>query len=172
MNIALKTVSEMIRQREYKITEDDGDKIIGTNSEGDQIVVFKQPVIKFNIDRIKEYLSLLHRMKMNHCIAIYSESVTPMTKKMVANSLDIKIELFTLDELQYNITEHRLVPKHIRLSSADANEFKEAFGIRHPVILVTDPISRFFAYKRGDIIKIIRKTGTNYRFVTHRIVKG
>jgi DNA-directed RNA polymerase subunit H (RpoH/RPB5) len=156
MDIALKIVSEMITQREYKITEDDDDKLIGTNSEGEQVVVFKQPVLKFNVDRVKEYISLLHKM----------------TKKLVANSMDIKIELFIQEELQYNITKHRLVPEHIRLSPDEAKEFKEKFGLRHPAILLTDPISRFFAKKRGDVIKIMRKTGRGDPFVTYRIVKG
>jgi DNA-directed RNA polymerase I, II, and III subunit RPABC1 len=172
MDIALKIVSEMITQREYKITEDDDDKLIGTNSEGEQVVVFKQPVLKFNVDRVKEYISLLHKMKMNHCIVIYTDSVTSMTKKLVANSIDIKIELFTQEELQYNITKHRLVPEHIRLPPGEAKEFKEKFGLRHPAILRTDPISRFFAYKRGDVIKITRKTGRGDPFITYRIVKG
>jgi DNA-directed RNA polymerase I, II, and III subunit RPABC1 len=86
--------------------------------------------------------------------------------------MDIKIELFIQEELQYNITKHRLVPEHIRLSPDEAKEFKEKFGLRHPAILLTDPISRFFAYKRGDVIKIMRKTGRGDPFVTYRIVKG
>jgi DNA-directed RNA polymerase I, II, and III subunit RPABC1 len=172
MDIALKTVSEMINQREYKITEDDDDKLIGTNEKGEQVVVFKQPVIKFNVDRIKEYINILHKMNMNHCIVIYTDSVTSMTKKLVLNSVDIKIELFTQDELQYNVTKHRLVPEHIRLSTDESKLFIEKFGLKHPVILITDPIARFFAYNRSDVIKIIRSTGGGGRFVTYRIVKG
>jgi DNA-directed RNA polymerase I, II, and III subunit RPABC1 len=172
MDIALKTVSEMITQRKYDITEDDDDKIIGTNVEGEKIVVFKQPVLKFNVDRFKEYINLLHTMKMNHCIVIYTESVTPMTKKLITNSVDITIELFTQEELQYNITKHRLVPEHIRISPEESKEFKEKFGIKHPAILGTDPIARFFDYKRGDVIKIVRATGEGKRFITYRIVKG
>ena len=172
MNIALQTVTEIITQREYKITEDDDDKIIGTNREGEQVVVFKQPVIKFNVDRVKEYISILYKMKMSHCIVIYTDSVTSMTKKLIDNSVDIKIELFTQEELQYNITKHSLVPPHIRLPPDEAKEFKEKFGFQHPAILRSDPIARFYAYKRGDVIKILRATGEGKRFVTYRIVKG
>jgi len=172
MDIALQTVTEMITQRGYKIIDEDDDKLIGTNVEGDQVVVFKQPVLKFNVDRVKEYISFLHKMKMNHCIVIYTDSVTSMTNKLIANSVDINIELFTQEELQYNITKHRLVPQHIRLSPAEAKEFKEKFGLQHPAILRSDPIARFYAYKRGDVIKILRETGEGKRFVTYRIVKG
>jgi len=171
MDTAIEIVSEMIIQRGYEITEDDDDKIIGTNDEDEQIVVFTQPVIKFNIDRVKEYISLLHKMGMNHCIVIYTESVTPMTKKLVANSVDIKIELFTQEELQYNITKHRLVPLHVRLSTEDGKEFKKKYGLKFQAILRTDPISRFYGYQRGDVIKIVRTNGEN-KFVSYRIVKG
>jgi DNA-directed RNA polymerase I, II, and III subunit RPABC1 len=171
MNIAIQTVTKMITQRGYDITKSDDDKIIGSNPDGDQIVVFTQPVIKFNVDRVKEYISLLHKMGMNHCIVIYTDSVTSMTKKLITNSVDIKIELFTQEELQYNITEHRLVPQHIRLCPEEAKEFKKVYGLKHPAILLIDPVSRFYAFKRGDVIKIIRVSGEN-KFITYRIVKG
>jgi DNA-directed RNA polymerase I, II, and III subunit RPABC1 len=171
MDTAIKTVTEMITQRGYKITESDENRIIATNQNGNQIVVFTQTVIKFNVDRVKEYISILHKMGKNHCIVIYNESVTSMTKKLVENSVDIKIELFTEEELQYNITKHRLVPEHIRLSLNEALEFKQKYGLTHPAILRTDPICRFYSYERGDVIKIVRVSG-NDRFITYRIVKG
>jgi DNA-directed RNA polymerase I, II, and III subunit RPABC1 len=172
MEIALKTVLEMINQRGYKITTDDDSKIIGINDNKEEIIVFKQVVLKFNVDRVKEYISKLNKMKMTHCIVIYTESVTSMTKKLVVNSPDIIIELFTQEELQYNITKHRLVPKHIRISPEEAKEFKEKYGNKYPTILCTDPISRFYGYKRGDVIKIMRLTGTGESFITYRILKG
>ena len=171
MNTEIQTVIEMITQRGYKITEsDDDDKIIGINSAGESIVVFTQPVIKFNVDRVKEYISLLHKMGMNHCILIYTESVTSMTKKLIENSVDIKIELFTSEELQYNVTKHRLVPQHIKLSPSEAKEFKKVYGLKHPAILRTDPIARFYDFNRGDVIKIVRINGED-KFVTYRIMK-
>ena len=170
MNIAIQTVTEMITQRGYKIIESDDDKIIGSNPEGDDIVVFTQPVVKFNVDRVKEYISLLHSMEKTHCIIIYTDSVTSMTKKLIENSVDIKIELFTYEELQYNITKHRLVPKHIRLSPDEAKEFKHKYGLRHPTLLLVDPISRFYLYESGDVIKVVRMSG-DCEFITYRIVK-
>ena len=88
--------------------------------------------------------------------------------------MDIEIELFFEDELQYNITKHILVPEHIRLSNNKAKKFKEKYGTKFPILLINDPISRFFNYKSGDIIKIIRcqkiKEDSNY-YITYRIVK-
>ena len=55
-----------------------------------------------------------------------------------------------------------------------SKKFKETYGIKFPTLLINDPISRFFNYKSGDIIKIIRckkiKEDSNY-YITYRIVK-
>ena len=75
MDTAIQTVTEIITQRGYNITESDDEKIIGTNPAGEQIVVFTQTIAKFNVDRVKEYISLLSKMKINHCIAIYTDSI-------------------------------------------------------------------------------------------------
>ena len=171
MDPAILTIKDMIFQRGYKTTESDDEKIIGINKDGENIVVFIQPVAKLNIDRVKEYISLLDKMKINHCIVIYTESVTSMTKKLIENSVDIKIEIFTQQELQYNITKHRLVPKHIKLSDDEAKEFKKKHGLKHPAIIRSDPVSRFYDFKRGDVVKIVRMNGED-EFITYRIVKG
>lgn len=174
MEIAIKTVTEMLTQRGYKITNSDDDKITGTKPDGCHIVAFKQPVIKFNVDRIKEYIILLHKMKINHCIIVYTDCITPMTKKLVENSVDIQIELFTQKELQYNITKHELVPEHSRLPTDKATEFKAKYGSAWSLMLVTDPISRFYNYKSGDVIQITRtneKKNNEFPYITHRLVK-
>ena len=167
MQRAIQTMSEMIIQRGYKITDIEDDKIIGINSKEEHIILFTISTNKFNSDRTKEYISLVHKMGMNHCIVVFIDCVTPMAKKLIDNSVDIIVELFHIDELQYNITQHRLVPQHIKLSDIDAKEFKKNQGLKHPIILRTDPIARFYLYQRGDIIRIIRPGD----YVTHRIVK-
>lgn len=170
MDTAVQTLREMITQRGYKITESNEEHSIGINATGHKIVIFAKHVQKFNVDKIKEYIHTLSSMNMNHCIIIYTDSVTSMTKKLVENSIDIKIELFTEEELLYNITKHRLVPEHILLSSEEGKVFKKKYGSKHPAILRTDPICRFYDYQRGDVIRIIRKSGDGI-FITYRIVK-
>lgn len=170
MEQAIQTVKEMITQREYKITGEDDDHFIGTNSADEKIIVFTSPVNKFNVDRVKEYISALDELKIKHCIVIYTGCVTPMAKKLVQISEELKIELFTIEELQYNITRHRLVPQHIRLPTEEAKEFKKIHGLKHPTILRTDPIARFYNYQRGDVIKIVR-VSDGVKYIAHRIVK-
>ena len=77
------------------------------------------------------------------------------------------IELFEHKTLRYNITKHRLVPKHTALSKKASHQFKEKYGTKIPILLRTDPIVQFYNFQRGDIIRIDRQDG----FVTFRIIK-
>lgn len=169
MERATKIVSEMIVQRGYTITDKNDDNIIAVNSDNKKIVFITTPVIKFNSDKTKEYVSLSRKMGISHFIIVYKDCVTPMSKKLIIQlSCDFILELFHIDELQYNITKHKLVPQHIKISDNEAKEFKKKYGLRYPTILKTDPIARFYYYQKGDIIKIVRNNG----YVTYRIVKG
>lgn len=170
MDRSIETVTEMITQRGYKITENTTEHIIGSNLNAERIIAFKNNIIKFNIDKVKELISVLFNIKINRCIVIYDD-ITTATKKLINSLTEQDIELFTHEELQYNITKHRLVPEHIRLDTKDAIDFKKKFGLKHATILRSEPISRFYNYNRGDIIKIIR-VHDNIEYIAHRIVKG
>ena len=98
---AIETLHEMICQRKYKICEKKENCFIGVNSDK-KIIVFTNPVSKFNVDSVKEYIKISSGFGINHCIIVYTASVTSMST-----------------ELQFNITRHRLVPTHIKLHDVD-----------------------------------------------------
>jgi DNA-directed RNA polymerase I, II, and III subunit RPABC1 len=184
---ALETLREMVTQRGYTIEEpikqkdDDSDEenettyLIGSKENGakkvERLVIFTNPVAKFNVDRVKEFVSVLNDIHISHCIVVYTDSVTSMAQKIIENTVEFQIELFTIQELQYNLTKHILVPKHICLGDEEAKEFRKKYGLRFPVILKTDPVCKFYNFKRGDVIKIVRNSDGN-EYITHRIVKG
>jgi DNA-directed RNA polymerases I, II, and III subunit RPABC1 len=171
------TLNEMIQQRGYEISKKESNKetLVGIRGSQEKIVAFLTPVAKFSVGRVKEFMSLVSKMnsemkddiEIKRCIVVYTNTITPMAKKVVENSLNVVIELFTIAEMMYNITKHVLVPQHIRLDVDDATAFKKKFGIRFPTLLYTDKVSKFYGYTRGDVIKIIR---TN-NFVAYRIVR-
>lgn len=165
MNIALQTCLEMFQQRGYNIIDHDDDRINAIKQDGNLICAFMADTPKFNVVRVQEYIAFMNELGTHHGVIVYKDNATPMAKKVVDNSQDIIIELFTEEELQYNITKHRLVPKHERLPAEEAIVFKKRFGTKFPVILRTDAISRFYGYNKGDIIKINRTDGIIYRIV-------
>lgn len=166
---ALKTIKDILDKRFYKIIEDNDDHIKGKRGE-DSIIIFKNYITKINIEKIKEYITHLNNIKLNTCILIYSGAITPMALKLVKLSSNINIQLFTIQELQYNITKHRLVPGYEKLKLDESKEFKEKYGIKFPVMLTKDPICRFYDFKRGDIVKITDKYSDN-EIIRYRIIK-
>jgi DNA-directed RNA polymerase subunit H (RpoH/RPB5) len=181
------TCFEMLAQRGYEITKDSPSLIIGRRKiEGDtipknrkgkrdkplvtkyeKIVVFTEPIPKFNIERVHQYITSISELKINHAIIIYSESATPMAKNIVESAGEKKIELFHVSELYYNITKHRFACPHIRLSKKEALVFKKTYGVKHATLLTSDAIAKFYNFSRGDVIKIVRRGG----YVGWRIVR-
>ena len=79
----------------------------------------------------------------------------------------MRVELFALEDLQYNITKHRLQPKFECLSDKDADDFKKKYGVKFGTLRLDRPIACFYDYKRGDVIRIIRSDG----YISYRIVR-
>lgn len=74
--------------------------------------------------------------------------------------LGAALQYFTLAELQYNPSKHVLVPKHEKLSEADAKQLIHTYQLRSksqlPVILKTDIMARWLGLKHGEIVRITR----------------
>ena len=66
-------------------------------------------------------------------------------------------------EQEIDITKHEFVPQHIKLNDEEAEEILRKFNISKkqlPRILKEDPAIEKLDLKKGDIIKIIRKSPT------------
>lgn len=160
----------MFTQRGYTdIDESKENRILATKPCGTLICAFSNIIEKLNVAEIYSIIALLQKTEINHGLIVFEGVPTPAVKNVVSTTpdLDIHIELFNADDLQFNITEHRLVPKHVLLNSDQAHDFKQKYGTNIPVLLRTDAISRFFDFTKGDVIKIIRRDG----YVSYRIVR-
>ncbi|MCS7097242.1 MAG: DNA-directed RNA polymerase subunit H [Candidatus Methanomethylicia archaeon] len=74
---------------------------------------------------------------------------------------------------KFSIFDHFLVPQHILLSKQEAEEVLKRLGVKPhqlPYIRVSDPAARALGAKRGDIIKIIRKSSTAGVSIAYRYV--
>jgi DNA-directed RNA polymerase I, II, and III subunit RPABC1 len=164
----LQTISEMMNERKYYLfsTNKENIELIYSSSycknenkekeiKNDSIIVFFPQEKKVNIDIVKEKIYKMKNNNIKKCIIVYKETITSSAKKTL-ELLNSDIELFLEDELKYNITKHYLVPKHILMPDNEKRKIKEKFGKKMPVLLKSDPVSRFYNYKKSDIIKIIR----------------
>ena len=177
--IAFNMADIMIKQRGYhrSLLLNEHKVVIYLNPDNKKyLMLYKFIIDRFNVSQYKNVISLITNIekevgmiKIQNNIIIYSDSITPMAKKYADNyKVNLELELFCITELQYNITKHRLVPTHIRLNTEETKLFKQTFSVSNiPTILTKDPISKFYNYKVGDIIKIIRNNG----IVVFKVVK-
>lgn len=77
---------------------------------------------------------------------------------------NLMITIFMDKELMFNITKHMLVPKHILLTQQERRELLLELNKKNnslkliPKIYDTDPISKYYGAKVGQIFKIIRES--------------
>jgi len=165
-----KTLLEMFAQRGYHdVDSTEENRILAVTTDGTQVCAYSNIIQKLNADTIKSYIASLQSASISHGLLVFDGTVTPIVKNIVENlpDLQMNIELFAADDLQYNITEHKLVPKHILMSKEEILAFKKKFGVKIPKMLRSDPISRFYGLQKGDIVKVIRREG----HVSFRLVK-
>ena len=168
MNLQIiKTCIEMLEQRNYTILSNDIPIIIAQKPDNTKMCCILMEIYKFDVNRLKEYIYIITELDIKHCVAIYKNKITSKAKQIIENMEDIYIELFSELELSYNITKSNLIPKHVRLSKQESKDFKLKYGNKYPIIRMTDPISRFYDYQKGDIIQIVHNNG----YVSHCIVK-
>ena len=159
------TCLEMLDQRGFAIAEDCEEYIIGEKSESEAIALFFESSQKLDTDKVKIYISKMKELLLNACIIVCKDDITAPARKVVDELQEYKIEIFKETSLRYNITKHRLVPKHTLLSKAEAQDFKKNYGIKIFVLLKTDPIAQFYNFQKGDIIRIDRPDGVVFRIV-------
>jgi DNA-directed RNA polymerase subunit H (RpoH/RPB5) len=158
---------QMLEQRGYKIIEKESDRVIALKQDQNKVIVFFSDSAKFNVKNIQMYITIMDELEILHSIIVYKDGVTAFTKKAIEQSLEMTFELFSEDDLQYNITKHRLQPKFDRLPEEEAIQFKKDFGSKFKILRKDDPIARFYFYQKGDVIRI---TYSN-NYIDYRIVK-
>jgi DNA-directed RNA polymerase I, II, and III subunit RPABC1 len=165
-NRVIETLKEMLEQRGYTV-EDKSEGMIGSKRGRSSIIVFFNLAPKVNNERIQDYITRMTNLDVKHSIIVYTDSVTSQAQKVIDELQDMRMELFHMNSLRYNITKHRLVPKHTQLTKAEAKAFKETYGTKIPILMYTDPVARFYDFQRGDVIRVNRPNG----FVCFRVVK-
>jgi DNA-directed RNA polymerase subunit H (RpoH/RPB5) len=165
--VAREICKEMLECRGYNVTSEEELYITANSNENeDKLVVFFSNENKCNIQQLKYYMKLTKEMELTHCIIVYPDQITSGAKRGIETQ-ELEIELFSQKELQFNITKHILVPLHQKTDVNESKKIRKEFGHNLPLILSTDPIVRFYNFKKNDIIKITRKEG----FVIYRMVK-
>ena len=86
---------------------------------------------------------------------------------------NITAETFPESDLLVNITKHELVPKHVLLSDDEKRVLLDRYRLKEtqlPRIQASDPVAKYLGLKKGQVVKIIRKSETAGRYASYRWV--
>lgn len=110
-----------------------------------------------------------------HTLLIFKEPLTSQNAKPLieAAAKGLRIEIFELKELLFNVSRHELVPKHQKVN--DENAIKDILAMAKiksktllPIILKTDPMARYLGLRTGDVVRITRPSPTSGIYVHYR----
>jgi DNA-directed RNA polymerase I, II, and III subunit RPABC1 len=143
-----------------KTTLQDALKIkVSKKDDADPVIVSWCNVLgKPNISNIKVDAA---NENVQRWIIIVQSKITPYVPPTIRN-LEIQgivIETFMESDLQYNVTHHEFVPRHIICSAATKKEIFEKYSITKkqlPIIKKSDAQVRYLGARKGNLIKIIR----------------
>ena len=102
----------------------------------------------------------------------YSEDSVHAMIKNSWESEGIFIVLFNLAHLQINILNHSYVPKHVKLTDEEADEFYKRYNVNEtqiPEISRFDPVARALCLRPKQICKITRYDKISYKNDYYRI---
>ena len=115
------------------------------------------------VDVFKEFVDTYN--KYINYIVIFDELTSADNKLLInfdktLNKIDGLLSFFLYSDLHYNPTRHHLVDKHTKLTREEGKTLMAQYNIKSklalPIILKSDPISRWLGIRPGDIVRIDR----------------
>lgn len=125
------------------------------------------------IKQMRAFAQFLTANNYHTGILITNTNITPAALKIIpAVASETRIECFTEADLLVNITHHELVPKHVLLSKEERTALLHRYRLKDtqlPRIQLGDPVARYLGLRRGQVVKIIRKSETAGRYASYRL---
>ena len=100
-------------------------------------------------------------------LLVLPNKLSPDARKTVAAHAE-RVQALLCESLFIPLGRHVHVPAHSKLSESEAAEFEAARSLQRfqlPVLLLKDPVSQYYGFAEGDIVRIQRPSGAFYRTV-------
>ena len=103
----------------------------------------------------------------------YASTINDLLRTKYSNYY---INIYKIQDLQYNILEHSFVPQHIKLTEIEKNDLYLKYNIENdkqmPQISRFDPIAKAILLRPGEVCKIIRHDKISLQNDYYRICVG
>ena len=114
---------EMINQRGYKLIENLPDRICAVKPDGERFYILLLEMLQFNVNSLIRCTAMMKELDTKHVLITYQDRASSQAVKAIermGQGLSIKIdesnevvepmtiELFLEENLQYNITKHKI----------------------------------------------------------------
>lgn len=139
----------------------------------DEMVVFYNVSDKASKKEIEEYsITMADMLKKNKRLvgmAIYRQ-ITSQASEILHQTG--RFHTFSEKEMLFNVTKHKLVPKHEALTEEEAAAVrKKHFGGKFQMIYTTDPVVKYFGWPVGTMVRIHRTmAGPQDAYIHYRVV--
>lgn len=125
------------------------------------------------VKHIRAFAQTLDSQKVSNGIFVTQVPITAVAMRALEplSTRGITAEHFLESDLLVNITHHELVPKHVLLSAEEKKTLLARYRLQQhqlPRIQINDPVARYMGLKRGNVVKIIRKSETAGRYASYR----
>lgn len=154
-SIVIPNAETMITNRGYEITERIDRGFIAEKKE-DIILVIYPNNPKLNMDTFKNILAYMSSESITNALIIYNKAVT----STVNSPPDKNIQFMSYKDLTINKVDHFLVPKYELCTDNIPYKRNELPAITHD-----EAICRYYNFKKGDIIKIIKDKSIEYKII-------
>lgn len=180
INKSINIVIDMLKTRNYSnINSINDDNIYITGNKIDENIVVYYIKNKSELSSKKNIESLLSKqkivdskssdnLKLIYVLCFLDSNVIPQKYLDLEND---NLQVFHINNLQFNIMNHKLMPEFIKLNESEINNLSDTWNLKDLAkIKITDPVCKYFDMKKNDIFKIIRTSNNSYKHITYRIV--
>jgi DNA-directed RNA polymerase I, II, and III subunit RPABC1 len=119
-------------------------------------------------------LEQVRERECDHAIFVVAAELTSGARKeLLASAKTIRVEVFSVLEVSFNLLEHKLVPRHRPLSKDEASGVLEKYQTELsliPRIKQSDPVCKWLDVPKETMLEITRNPGTLEEVVTYRVV--
>jgi len=178
-NFSIKEIDSMLGGTPTKISSDVNPLDIYLENKNNKIMVkfiVNQKLRINNLTNLVEDIITTQLSENDTLIIITHDKITNEIfdefLETIFQKHNIFIQLFWIETLMVDITQHKLVPNHSIISNEEKEQLLQKYNLvsynQLPIIMKNDPVAKYYGGKRGDVFKINRPSETAGEYVTYR----